>query len=91
MIDKTSAARAGYELQLEHGIYVVRVDKNGPAAQVNIQQGDVILKINDKTVNSLADLRAVLDNVPIGSRLAIVILRNGQQMTANPVVVEMPN
>lgn len=91
VLDSNSAARYGYDLQLEHGVYVARVEKNGAAALVNIQAGDVILKINGTDINSVADLRGALDSLPVGTKVAVVIMRNGKTFTVNPVVTEMPN
>lgn len=91
VLDSNSAARYGYDLQLDHGVYVARVDQKGSAAQVNIQEGDVILKIDAMEINSVADLRAALDSLPVGSKVAVVIMRNGETLTVNPVVTEMPN
>jgi len=91
VLDSNSAARYGYDLQLDHGVYVARVDQTGPAAQVSIREGDVILKINGTDINSVADLRTAVDSLPVGSKVAVVITRNDQTFTVNPVVTEMPN
>lgn len=45
------------DLKLENGIYVVNVDKTGPAAKAGIKEGCIILKVDDKTINTMLDLR----------------------------------
>jgi len=91
LVDKATAARNGFQVQFDQGILVVRVEKGGPADRTGIEEGDIILKINGTGVNSVADLRSILDNIPVGTKLSIVIQREGQTRTVEPVVTEMPN
>ncbi|MCE5287573.1 MAG: trypsin-like peptidase domain-containing protein [Pelosinus sp.] len=91
ILDRSSAARYGYIWQIAEGIYVTRVVKDGPADQVGIQQGDILVKVNETEINSVADLRSVLDNVPVGSKVNITVLREGQKQTVSPTVTAMPN
>ncbi|HMM19182.1 MAG TPA: trypsin-like peptidase domain-containing protein [Selenomonadales bacterium] len=89
VLDGRAAARFGVDI--EQGLLVAQLENGGPAYQAGIRQGDVISKVNGTEVNSLADLRAVLDNLAIGSKVEVVILRQGRAMTMNPVVTEMAN
>ncbi|XEQ92864.1 Putative serine protease HtrA [Sporomusa carbonis] len=91
ILDRESALRNGYDLEFDHGVYIARVEKNGPAYQAGIQEGDIIVKINGVDVNSVADLRSALDSIPVGSKVDVVIIRNGRTLTVSPVVKEMPN
>ena len=43
------------------GMVVTEVDPNGPAAEAGIDRGDVILEINKKSVNSIADVKSALE------------------------------
>lgn len=90
LVDRSLAERNGYRAQFDRGILVVRVEKNGPAYHAGIQEGDIILKINGTDVNSIADLRSILENIPIGNTLSVVIINNGRTRTVTPVVSEMP-
>lgn len=91
LLDRNSAARYGYDLEIDHVVYVVRVEKDGPADKVGIQEGDIIVKINGTDVNSVADLRTTLDSISVGSKVGVVIVRNGKEQTVSPTVTEMPN
>jgi Do/DeqQ family serine protease len=59
------------------GLVVTDVDPSGPAAEAGIDQGDVILEINRKAVNSVADARAALDGAG-GRPVLLLISRRGQ-------------
>ncbi len=91
IVDKNSAARYGYVLGVDQGSYVVRVEANGPADRVGIRKGDVIVKIDGTDIGSVADLRAVLDNLPVGRKITVTIIRDGETVTVNPVLAEMPS
>jgi serine protease Do len=65
-------------LESDHeGLVVTDVDQSGPAAEAGISQGDVILEINRKAVNSVAEARSALDSA--GDRpILLLISRRGQ-------------
>lgn len=89
-LDKVTAARYGYELNLDKGVYVANITRNGPAAKAGIRQGDIVLKVGNAETNSVADLRAALDAIPVGSRVDVLISREGRQQTISVLLEEMP-
>lgn len=90
VLDKNSAARYGYDLNLDKGIYVAKAARSGPAGKAGIVEGDVILKVAGQETNSVADLRSVLDTQAVGSRVAVDIIRNGQNQSISVLLEEMP-
>ena len=89
-MDKATAARYGYELNLEKGVYIANTVRSGPAAKAGIRQGDIVLKVGEAETNSVADLRAALDAIPVGTRVDVLISRDGRQQTINVLLEEMP-
>lgn len=73
------------ELNLDDvsGIYVAEVSDNGAAAQNGFQEGDVITKIDNTPVNSLAEVRGVLKTKSPGDRVEVEIVRNHKKITKN--------
>ena len=47
---------------LDKGIYVVDIDKNGPADNTELKRGDIIKKIDSIELNTLNDLREYVFN-----------------------------
>lgn len=90
ILDPSSAAKYGYELNIDHGVYVVRISPGGPAAKAGIREGEVILKVAGVDTNSVADLRSTVDAQAIGSRIDVVVTRNGQTRTVNILLEELP-
>lgn len=91
VLDKNTAARYGYDLNLDHGVYVARLTQGGPAAKAGIREGDIILKVGNDETNSVADLRATMDSHPVGSKVDVVIIRNGNTQTIKILLEEMPS
>ncbi len=59
------------------GVVVTEVEQGGAAADAGISRGDVILQINRKPVNSIADVKSALDGA--GDRpVALLVNRRGQ-------------
>ena len=90
IFDEPTAARYGYALELERGVYVFQVALNSPAGRAGLQRGDVILSINDKAVNSVTEIRADIAGRKVGDTVRVVFDRNGTQMTVDVVLQEMP-
>lgn len=70
------AKQLGLESDSE-GLVVTEIAPSGASAEAGIARGDVILEINRKPVNSVADVKSVLDAG--GNRpLLLLISRRGQ-------------
>ncbi|SMD10428.1 S1C family serine protease [Sporomusa malonica] len=89
-LDQASAAKYGYELNLEKGVYLAKVSQSGPAYKSGMREGDIILKVAGAETNSVAELRAVLDTQQVGGHVDVIIKRNGQNQTINVLLEEMP-
>ncbi len=61
----------------KEGMVVTEVDPSGPAAEEGVSRGDVILEINRKPVNSVADVQAAL-SASGDKPVLLLISRRGQ-------------
>lgn len=68
------------------GVYVIEVDPNGAAGEAGIKKGDVIVRINDVSVNSDAQLAELIARQKPGDAIKITYLRNGSEQTAQAVL-----
>ncbi len=78
-MDEELATEAG-EKEIK-GVYIARVVENGGAEEAGIKSGDVVLEVNAKPVNSLAQLLEVVGQHRPGEKVSVLILRNGDQQT----------
>jgi S1-C subfamily serine protease len=60
------------------GVYVTEVRENSGAKEAGIEEGDVIMKINDIGVNSPAELQEQVGRFRPGDRLNVLIKRKGR-------------
>ena len=90
IFDKPTAARYGYQLTIDKGVYVFQVAIDSPAGRANFQRGDIILSIDGKEVNSVTDVRNEVASHKVGDKVKILIDRDGKQETFEVALEEMP-
>lgn len=90
VLDKQTAAQAGYKLNVDAGIIVMQVELGSPADVAGIRQRDLILKIDGKETNTVGDLRSIIAEHKIGDKITITISRNGQIGEVTTTLVKMP-
>jgi len=60
-----------YNYKLSEGIFVIDIDRSGPAYKAGIRKGDTILEINGKTVNTLTSLKQHIFSAGAGNDVKI--------------------
>ena len=63
------------------GAQVQNVDDGGPAARAGIAEGDVIIKVGDRSVGSADELIVAVQAHRVGETVPVVLLRDGKRMT----------
>ena len=63
-----------------NGVLISEVIEGGSAQAAGIQANDVIIAVDDKKVDSYADLSKILDSKSVGDKVDVTILRNDQEM-----------
>lgn len=65
-------------LSINRGVYITAVSENSAAADANLKEGDVIVEINDRPINTVAQLQeAIATNRP-GETVEVAYYRNGK-------------
>ncbi len=60
----------------ETGVLVAQVEKNTPAEKAGLEEGDIIVSFNSKTVKNVNDFRITVAKTPIEKNIEIVIIRD---------------
>ncbi len=74
--------RHDYSTFSEKGVSVTII-KNSTAEEMGMQNGDVILRINDYTIIDWTDISIAIDNCKVGEQVKVSFLRNSRQLQSS--------
>ncbi|HEV2080770.1 MAG TPA: trypsin-like peptidase domain-containing protein, partial [Allosphingosinicella sp.] len=77
-------------LPKNRGELIRSVTPGGPADRAGIQQGDVVVTVANRPVTPEETLAYIVSNLPVGSRVPIELIRNGQRRTVTASIAERP-
>ena len=77
-------------LKDKQGVIVSAVTENSPAAKAGVTVGDVILNLGETEISRSKDFSRMVAESPIGKDISLLIWRNGEVMTIDVKVEEMP-
>ncbi|MEC8279877.1 MAG: trypsin-like peptidase domain-containing protein [Verrucomicrobiota bacterium] len=69
-----------FGLESTRGALVNQVQEDSPASRGGIRHGDIILKIDEREIDSAAELRLVVSQVLPGTKVAVTLIRQGKTM-----------
>jgi serine protease Do len=64
-----------------HGALIAGTDDKGPAKAAGLKAGDVIVKFDGIEIKESRDLPKIVAAAPVGKDVAIVVIRQGKQIT----------
>ncbi|MDR0928031.1 MAG: Do family serine endopeptidase [Ignavibacteria bacterium] len=63
------------------GVIVQGLTKGSPAEKAGVEQGDVILKVNDRNVKTVGDLRSAISRYRAGDMVTLTLWRDKKEIT----------
>ena len=82
--------KANPTFDLKEGAYVRSVEDYSPAQKAGIKVGDIIIKADNETVESMDDLNEVKNSHQIGDKMTLTIYRDGKESTVELTLAEQP-
>jgi serine protease Do len=70
------------------GVYIVEVTQGGAAANAGIVKGDVLIKLDGKTIKTMSDVDSVKKSHKAGDTVDAVVSRNGKNVTVKLTFTE---
>lgn len=97
-IPLTNDIAEGYGLSVNRGAYVAPpaiiggdpVINGGPADKAGIQEGDIILKIDDTAVDQRHSLSSLVNKRAVGDKIKLTVLRDGKERTIEATLGAAP-
>ncbi len=86
-VDQSVASQ--YNLGVNHGALITNIVSGGAAASVGLKPGDVIVKINNTTVNDASALGNALITKNPGDKVTVTFYRGSQQQTVTATLGEL--
>ena len=82
------AAKA-LEMNSRDGALVTQVVGDSPAELGGVQEGDVIIRFDNKNITDPSNLRNIVSLMPPGSKSDVVVFRNGSKKSLSVVLQEL--
>jgi serine protease Do len=80
LVEVTPGVAKSLNLPNEDGLLISDIDENGPAFQVNLRRGDVILAVNGKAANNVDSYNSILSSIKPGASVDLKVRRDSQIM-----------
>jgi serine protease Do len=89
--DVSSERLSALKLKEEKGVEITMVDQDAPAGKAGLKEHDVILSMNGTTVESAAQLRRMIHEIPAGRVVTLGLSRDGSPVTVRVQLADKQN
>ncbi|NWO05398.1 MAG: DegQ family serine endoprotease [Alteromonadaceae bacterium] len=79
-----------FGLDRPRGALIAEVMEDSPAAAGGLRSGDIVLEFDGMTVETSADLPPMVGRTPVGESVPLTVLREGDEMTLNVEIGQLP-
>lgn len=86
--DLTPDLARAFDIKEIHGAVIAKIIVDSPAAKGGLKAGDVVTRINGKTIATSAELRNSIGLLQIGESVTLDVLRDGKPRTIKIVIAE---
>ncbi len=87
---QSRAAQPGQTLPASEGVVVDDVVPGSPAADAQLQRGDVIVKFDGREVKNFPELRALVGQAELNKKIELEVQRNGKPLKVTTAIKEQP-
>ncbi len=86
--DLTPELVKAFNLKKSRGAIISQVQANSAAEKAGLEPGDIILKVNDRTIKNSSQIKNMIGLVQIGEKVDIKILRDKETKTITAVIAK---
>lgn len=88
--DLTSELAEAFSLNTFQGAIVAQIEVGSEAYNAGLQQGDIVVRANGRKVTNASDIKNRIGLSPVGQKLTLDIIRNGEVGSVSMEVVPIP-
>ena len=77
------------EMETRDGALVTQVIEGSPAEKGGVEEGDVIVKFDNKNISDPSNLKNTVSLMPPGSKSEVIVFRNGSKLKLNVLLEEL--
>jgi len=77
--DKEAVRYLNSTLELDTGIYVAQISKDGPCSKLNLKEGDIITKIDEVNLEKMSKLREYIYTKKPDDEVRLSVIRNKKE------------
>ena len=74
----------------DHGVLITELVEDGPAKDAGLREGDVIVALDDESIDDSDDLHDFLGNTEPGETITVRVIRNGRKREYDVELSEAP-
>jgi serine protease Do len=89
--DVTRELAESFGMKRPHGALVSKVLPDSPAATAGMQPGDIVTEYDGKPVELSADLPPLVGTTPVGDKVPLTVIRDGESKTLTITIGELPS
>lgn len=86
--DITPELKEEEDVNVNQGVYIDSVLAQGAAERAGLEQGDIVVAIDGKQINSTPELQEYVGRQRPGDEISITVLRDGERETIDGVTLE---
>ncbi len=87
----TPELASSFGVQRTRGALITEVAPTSPAAKAGVRPGDIVLDVQGREVKEHKDLQRYVLQYPVGEKIVLTVLRDGQQQKLNVVTAQRPD
>jgi serine protease Do len=84
----TPQMASGLQLSQDWGVVLADVQPGGPGDIAGLRPGDIVLRLNGKSMENARQMEVGLYRYPVGAKVDVLVVRNGVKKTVPVVTVE---
>jgi serine protease Do/serine protease DegQ len=87
--DLTAELAEAFGVERQRGVVITQVVEDSAAEKAGLKSGDVVTAVDGRPVNRAADLRNKVGMAPVGEKVTLSILREGNKRNITAVISEL--